>query len=166
MSTTPPLSTDAPTAARDLRDAVQRLIVAHGRLQAPCRPCGTPLAIPHACALLVLLQRGPMTVTTLADHMCIDRTNVSRLCARMVKQGELHRTRHPDDRRAWLVGLTDSGRALADLVDVSSAAHFTAVLAQLPDTGAFIECLGKLTRALDASAAAHVATIADPQELS
>lgn len=52
-------------------------------------------SIPHAYALLELLHHGePMTVSELAAHLAIDRTNVSRLCARMEEAGQLAREPH------------------------------------------------------------------------
>lgn len=119
------------TSARDLRDATRHLLLAHGALDDARRPCGTPLSMPHAHALIELLGAGPLTVTALAERLSIDRTNVSRLCARLEELGELTRERHPEDGRAWLVRLTRRGERAARALDESSAAHFERVMAYL-----------------------------------
>lgn len=137
--------------ARALRDALRRVLVAHGTLDEARRPCGTPLATSHAWALLELRDAGPTTVTALAERLNIDRTNVSRLCARMEADGEVERVPHPQDGRARLVRLTKGGERLAKTVDLSSTEHFARVLSQLDaDVGGVINTLNTLTRAMNA----------------
>jgi DNA-binding MarR family transcriptional regulator len=120
------MSEQVPTpTARRLRDAVRRLVVAHGALEEMRRPCGTEMSISHAYALLELQQHeGPITVSALAERLAIDRTNVSRLCARMEELGELVREVHPEDKRAVALRLTARGRKAAGNVDAASARHF------------------------------------------
>ncbi len=139
------------TDPRHLRDAVRHLVVAHGALEEARRPCGTPLSIPHAYALLELLQHdGPMTVSELAERLAIDRTNVSRLCARMETSGEVTREPHPHDGRAVSLHLTSHGRKLARSVDTSSARHFEALAQRLgPSLGHVVEALQALIRAMN-----------------
>lgn len=135
--------------ARTLRDALRRLLVAHGALDEARRPCGAPLTTSHAWALLELRDAGPSTVSALAERLNIDRTNVSRLCARMESDGEVARVAHPQDGRARLVKLTDKGERLAATVDRSSTDHFAVILGRLGgDEGGVIEVLDALTRAM------------------
>lgn len=139
--------------ARQLRDAVRRLLVAHGTLQEVRRPCGTAMSISNAYALLELFDSDePMTVSLLAEKLAIDRTNVSRLCARMEEAGDLVRQAHPDDRRALALRLTTQGRKLARSVDESSAGHFARLARRLDgSTNRIIEALERLERAMNLS---------------
>ncbi len=142
---------DSTELARVLREATRHLMLAHGALDGGQRPCGTPLPTANAWAFLELLQHGPMTVTALASRLSIDRTNVSRLCDRMESLGEVERSPHPDDKRARLVGLTESGTKIARSVDASSAAHFQAVLGRLAaDPASVVHALTVLARAMHA----------------
>lgn len=136
--------------ARRLRDAVRHLVVAHGSLEEARRPCGAEMSLPHAYALLELLRAGePLTVSELASRLSIDRTNVSRLCARMEEAGELSRREHPEDARARLLRLTARGRRMAESVDESSARHFARLEQQLgADAGRVIETLEQLRAAM------------------
>ena len=136
--------------ARQLRDAVRRLVVAHGTLEEARRPCGAEVSLPIALALLELLDSDePMTVSRLAEKLAIDRTNVSRLCARMEEAGELARQAHPDDGRARALRLTAHGKKLARSVDDSSARHFAGVAQALGgSTARVIESLELLERAM------------------
>lgn len=138
-----------PDHARALRDALRRLLVAHGSLDETQRPCGAPLSTSHAWALLELRDSGPMTVTSLAERLNIDRTNVSRLCARMESEGEVERIAHPHDGRARILKLTSKGSRVAKAVDRSSTDHFALVLDRLDaDVVHMIENLDTLTRAI------------------
>jgi DNA-binding MarR family transcriptional regulator len=111
------------------------------------------MAITHAYALLELLQHGgPMTVSELAKKLAIDRTNVSRLCARMEEAGELARRSHPEDGRARVLRLTAQGRKLARSVDETSARHFAHLADRLgPATGRVVEALELLERTMASS---------------
>lgn len=119
------------TEPRELREALREVLRAHAVFAEHRRPCGTPLSVPHAWVLLDLLAFGPMTITELATRLSIDRSNVSRLCTRLERDGEVARAPHPEDGRAVQIALTDRGRHLASDVDSASAAHFQRVLARL-----------------------------------
>jgi len=138
------------TSARSLRDALRRLLVASRALDPNERPCGTPMSLPHAHALLTLLSSaGPLSIAELASSLHIDRTNVSRLCARMEALGEVERRPDPNDRRSVRVRLSPSGHLLATHIDTRSAAHFSNILdAMGPDSAGVLDALIHLTDAL------------------
>ncbi len=139
----------SPKKARGLRDALRRLILAHGTLREATRPCGARLTLPHAYALLELLHAQPMSVSALSARLSIDRSNVSRLCARMEQSGELTRQVHAEDKRATVLRLTPRGRALAEHVDATSAAHFARLAKSLEgQTQSVIDALETLTTAM------------------
>ncbi len=137
--------------ARGLRDAVRRLMVAHGVMDEARRPCGAPVSLPQAHALLELLAATePLTVSELADRLPLDRSNVSRLCDRMAEQGELARAPHPRDGRARALVLTQQGQRVARSVDASSAEHFARLAAALgDDVPRVVDALTLLTRAME-----------------
>jgi len=111
------------------------------------------MSISNAYALLELFDSDePMTISLLAEKLAIDRTNVSRLCARMEKAGDLVRQAHPDDGRALALRLTAQGRRLARSVDESSAGHFARIARKLGgSTDRTIDALGRLERAMNLS---------------
>jgi DNA-binding MarR family transcriptional regulator len=95
-------------------------MVEHGALDEASRPCGVPLSLPHAHALLELqAHQAPMSVSELATRLRIDRTNVSRLCQRMEEQGELLRGMDREDGRVRTLRLTAQGEEAAARVDLS-----------------------------------------------
>ncbi len=108
------------------------------------------MSVPNAHALLELLDREePMTISSLAETLAIDRTNVSRLCARMEEAGELAKQAHPEDGRARVLRLTAQGKKIARSVDKSSTRHFANLAQTLGgSTGRVIEALEQLERAM------------------
>ncbi len=137
------------TKARRMREALRALILTHGALNEARRPCGTAMPTEHAWALMEL-ESEPMTVTTLAAKLGIDRTNVSRLCKRLESAGEVEKIEHPDDGRARLVQLTEEGRRVASSLDETSATYFESVCQNLENSSenTMIEALEELTRAI------------------
>lgn len=87
-----------------LRERTMSQVGRHG-------PDGLELAA-YRCVFM-LLQHGPMRTGTLAETMLADPSTVSRHVGQLVRRGHLERTPDPDDRRASLIAVTDSGRAAA-----------------------------------------------------
>ena len=109
-----------------------------------------------------LAESGPLTQIELATTMSIDRTAMVYLLDELEEQSLVARVRHPRDRRAFLIHLTDGGRdtqrraaaALAGAADTlltpldpaereslhsllaKVAAHWQQVSAGQPDPGA------------------------------
>lgn len=61
-------------------------------------------------ALLVLHERGPMNLTTLADELGAIPSSATRLCDRLVAADLITRETGANDRREVLLQLTSSGR--------------------------------------------------------
>lgn len=145
-------ATIRPDADR-LRAHVQGFVRAFGLLAGDRTPCGRPLSVSHAHALMVLLARGdadPPTQQELARALGIDKSNVTRLCARMASMGHAARRPCPLDARARRVALTAKGRRVAEQVEQASRARFAAVLTAVPraSRASLIEALSVLERAV------------------
>ena len=70
-------------------------------------------------------------MSALTERLNVDRTNVSRLCARMQSLGEVDRKPCSEDKRAVVVRLTRKGRAAAAQVNAASSRHFEDVVDRL-----------------------------------
>lgn len=143
---------DDPSAAFELREAIQRFVRTFGLLASDVTPCGTPLATTHAHALMVLLRLVPTTASAsgvthqvLGKALGIDKSNVTRLCAKMEREGHVTQRPSPADGRSRLVSLTVRGTRLAESVDRASVTRFASVLAAVP-----VEQRATLLGALDA----------------
>ncbi len=131
---------------------MQRLFRRFGALATDSTPCGKPVPMAHAHALMVLLARGELSQQDLGGELCIDKSNVARLCAKMVEAGHVKQRQSEHDGRSRRVSLSARGERLARQIEASSGARFGALLAQLPSRsrGRVLEALRHLVTALEA----------------
>ena len=136
--------------AYQLRKTIRTFVQLFGLHQQHQTPCGQPLTVPHAHALMALLQEDGLRIAELGEHLNIDKSNVSRLCARMEDKGHLERRPCPDDGRAKRLWLTEEGRDLAGRVNEASVDRFSQIVEKVTDTQAaqIIEALETLNSAL------------------
>ena len=59
--------------------------------------------------LVLLDERGALSVNDLADSLGVDQSNASRHCSRLARLGLVTRSRAAHDGRAVMVGLTPAG---------------------------------------------------------
>ena len=85
---------------------------------------------PSSVFLLDMLRRcGPARPSDLAARTGLDQSTISRKLRALETQGYLHRTSDPDDRRAFVVHVTDHGNALLRVSLEARAEAMSAVLA-------------------------------------
>jgi DNA-binding MarR family transcriptional regulator len=120
----------------DLRRLFQTFIRSAGLFAGDQTPCGHPVAVSHAHALMVLLETARKgkraTQRELGQALGIDKSNVARLCRRMESAGHLVQSRSADDRRARLLSLTTRGTRLAKNVERSSRDRFQRLMSAVP----------------------------------
>jgi DNA-binding MarR family transcriptional regulator len=138
-------------AVEELRRVTQRFFRRFGTLAADSTPCGKALPLAHAHALMVLLAQGELTQQALGVELGIDKSNVARLCAKMVRASHVKQRPSERDGRSRLVSLTARGARLAQEVDGASRARFGALLEGIPEPrrGDVIVALQHLVDALD-----------------
>ena len=123
-----------------LRTSIQRFVRAFGLLDGDQTPCGVPLAPTHAHALMALLDRERRDIASVQQDLVkvlgIDKSNVARLCAKMIEAGHLAQSDSPEDGRTWRLSLTPKGRRLAERVEGASRSRFDHVLTALPSDAA------------------------------
>ena len=143
-------------AVNDLRRMIQRFVRAFGLLAGDQTPCGQPLPPSHAHALMVLLEQEEssqpegLNQQALAEAVGLDKSSITRLCARMMSAGHLHQAPSQTDGRAWTLGLSAKGRRVAKTVQEASLARFRRLAAALPESvpvADAIRVMGALTAA-------------------
>jgi DNA-binding MarR family transcriptional regulator len=143
-----------PTAAQtdDLRRLLQRLFRRFGALGTDGTPCGKPLSMAHAHGLMVLLAKGELSQQHLGAELCIDKSNVARLCAKMAEAGHATQRQCAKDGRSRRVALTSRGKRLAREVEAASGARFRSLLTEVPPDRRpqVLEALEVFVSALDA----------------
>lgn len=72
------------------------------------------LNLTQASLLAYVDEFGATTQTQLADRLGIGRAAIGTVIDRLQQRGLVARHPKPDDRRVWLVDVTDDGRSLAE----------------------------------------------------
>lgn len=141
--------------AEELRRVMQQFFRRFGALASDATPCGKPLPMAHAHALMVLLAQGELTQQALGAELGIDKSNVARLCVKMADADHVQQRPNAADRRSRLVSLTARGANLAREVDAASRAKFGSLLSHLPKArrAEVIRALQHLVDALEPKAA-------------
>ncbi len=65
------------------------------------------LCAPHHSYILNICKKPGISQEQLAEHICVDKSNVTRQIAHLENAGYVTRTQSPDDRRVTLVYPTD-----------------------------------------------------------
>ncbi len=94
---------------------------------------GTSLTETRVHALWVLQHAGPITQQALAQALGTTARSVSALVDALETSGYVVRVRHPDDRRAVLVTLTDDARTVMTRMQRDHAELTTALLSAVDD---------------------------------
>ncbi|MBK9033811.1 MAG: MarR family transcriptional regulator [Myxococcales bacterium] len=139
-------------APAQLRAHLHRVVRRFGALASGTTPCGQPLSMAYAHALMILAEHGPLTHQALGAILCVDKSTVARLGARLVAQGHARQAAPPGDRRSRVVELTAAGRRVAGTVERASHQRFAALLAAVPARrrADVVDALALLARAVEA----------------
>ena len=126
---------DAARAELDeFRRLIQEFVRRFGFLSDDTTPCGQPIPVACAHALLLIGAQKDETLpqAALLHHFSIDKSNVSRLVARLVEMG-LAKCR-PDvaDRRGKRIVLTPKGARMAQKLNVASRERFGRLMQGIP----------------------------------
>lgn len=148
----------APSDVERLRAAVHAFVRSFGLLAGDRTPCGKPIPVSYAHALLFLLEAGRRdehpTQQRLGGALRVDKSNVARLCTKMERAGHIVQRRSPEDGRARLLALTTRGRRLAEQVDGASRERWRRLLDATPaplraSLSASLEALATAASTLD-----------------
>jgi DNA-binding MarR family transcriptional regulator len=118
--------------ARELTEALVALVRAVGLHRPDRTPCGQPISVAEAHALLDLQAAGPISQRDLAAGLRLEKSTVSRLVRLMESRGWVKRTPAAHDRRVMHVSLSEAGQVAAQHLAQARGAKFARVLAALP----------------------------------
>lgn len=122
--------------ALELQTAVQTFVRTFGLLVTKETPCGQPVSPSYAHALMILLARESAGLTTtqsdLANELFLDKSSVTRLCARLEGDERVTQQRGEEDGRSRELALTLRGRKMASNIHAASLERFRRVLDAIP----------------------------------
>ena len=144
---------NATTADESLDEVTDSLMTASRLLVAiSARSIGLvdeTITLPQFRTLVILANRGPVNLATLAGLLGVRPSTTGRMVDRLVITGLIERKPHPTSRREMIAGLTVRGREVVQQV----TAHRRAEIARIADTMPAAERRG-LARTLTAFAQA------------
>jgi DNA-binding MarR family transcriptional regulator len=115
----------------------------------------------RAAVIWQLHERGPVTQRTLSQALRVSPRNVTGLLDALEAGGYVTRGRHPTDRRATLVSLTDQGAAAAARLHADYQMGARVLLGGVP-AGDLATFVGVLDHVLDRLRGASAASPAAP----
>ena len=112
-------------------------------------PCGQPVAVAEAHALMDLAAFGPMRQGKLAARLQLEKSTVSRLVRQMEPHGQIQRNYDRHDGRAVLIRLTSQGRETATELARARKEKFARIIAEIPEDkrSMVVEAISILERA-------------------
>ena len=97
-------------------------------------PCGQPVAVAEAHALLELCRDAGLTQNGLAARLRLDKSTVSRIVTLLERRDWVERHRDKGDARVVHVRVTRGGREAAASLAASRQAKFSTIFAAIPRT--------------------------------
>lgn len=136
-----------------LQDQLVTFIRAFGLHRPEQTPCGEPVSVAEAHALMELSRGEVFTQNALAQRLGLEKSTVSRLVGILERREWITRSRSQYDARAMDLHLTDTGQRAAVQLAKARQAKFARLVAALPEAQRerVIEALGMLVEALHES---------------
>ena len=117
-----------------LRSKVQYLVRALGVFRSQT-PCGRPISVSGAHALMVLKQsvkKQGLSQKDLQQSLNLDKSNITRLCANLERDGFITQEKSEEDARVRILKLTPKGKKLSLGLLEDSRKRFQKILANIP----------------------------------
>jgi DNA-binding MarR family transcriptional regulator len=110
------------------------LVQALGLHRSDRTPCGQPLAIAEAHALLELSRESGLSQSGLAQRLRLEKSSVSRVVSQLARRGWVKRKRDAADTRIVHVHLTGPGEAMVARLAAARSAMFSKIFAAIPQS--------------------------------
>jgi len=114
-----------------LRVLIQTFIRRFGLLDQTRTPCGMPIAVSDAHALMELLKNPGIEQMELSRRLGLSKSAISRLLLRLARRGQIQRTKSRDDGRVYNLSLTQKGKSRAEVINRESLMTFKAIISGL-----------------------------------
>jgi len=138
------------TNAEVLRELIHGFIRRFGLLDDKRTPCGMPISVSDAHALMELLKNPRIEQMELSRRLGLSKSAISRLLLRLARRGQIQRTKSRDDGRVYNLSLTQKGKRRAEIINRESLITFGAIISGLSEDTAdqLFKCLPLLIKAL------------------
>jgi DNA-binding MarR family transcriptional regulator len=118
---------------KELLESVVAFVRSFGLHKPDQTPCGQPVAVAEAHALMDLAAFGSMRQGELAARLQLEKSTISRLVRQMEAHGWIQRNSDRHDGRAVLIRLTRHGQETAGELARGRQEKFARILAAIPE---------------------------------
>ncbi|MBC8162739.1 MAG: MarR family transcriptional regulator [Roseiflexaceae bacterium] len=115
-----------------LQDQMIALIRAFGLHRPETTPCGQPVTVAEAHALLELQRDEPLSQQELGRRLSLEKSTVSRLVGQLEARLWVERRRSEADARVLNLRMTTAGADAAAQLSLARAAKFDRILMAIP----------------------------------
>lgn len=131
------MTADNPASVEDSLDVITDALLTASRLlmAMSARSIGQvddTITIPQFRTLVILSNRGPVNLATLAGLLGVQPSATGRMVDRLVAAGLIDRLPHPTSRRELLAALTPRGRDVVRQVTAHRRAEIAAIVEKMP----------------------------------
>ncbi len=126
-------ATDADESLDDVTDALltaSRLLVAISARSIAL--VDDTITIPQFRTLVILSNRGPVNLATLAGLLDVQPSTTGRMVDRLVSAGLIDRKPHPTSRRELVAALTTRGRKIVRQVTANRRRQISEIVEKIP----------------------------------
>lgn len=123
---------ELPDAVLDFQDSMVGLIRSLGLHKPDTTPCGQPLSVGEAQALLEIGREPGLTQNGLAQRLGLDKSTVSRLVGMLERRSWVERVRDRSDSRFYHLRLTAAGMKTNANLAQSRRAKFERIFQAIP----------------------------------
>lgn len=116
----------------ELQEMIIAFVRAFGLHRPNQTPCGQPVTIAEAHALIELSRQEHLSQHNLNERLHLEKSTVSRLVGILEQRGWLERRRSQQDGRIFLLELTEAGQKAAAQLAQARQAKFARILAAIP----------------------------------
>lgn len=136
---------------KELASAMVSLVRSFGLHRPDETPCGEPVPVAEAHALMDLAADGPLNHGEVAARLRLEKSTVSRLVRQLERRKWIRRAPAAHDGRIIQIQLTPAGKAAARRLADARHSKFDDLLAALPKQkrASVLEAMGILIRAMD-----------------
>ncbi|MFW7379306.1 MAG: MarR family winged helix-turn-helix transcriptional regulator [Oligoflexus sp.] len=132
MSSSLPTQTDPhlDRQALDFYDALNQLLRIY-QFRDRDRICCYDISVTQCTALEVLIEKGALRLQSLAEQLFLDKSTTSRVIETLVRKGYVSRIPDPEDGRAVLIEISQSGHDLFQKIHKDLVAEQKEMIAEL-----------------------------------
>jgi DNA-binding MarR family transcriptional regulator len=137
--------------SKELAATMVALVRSFGLHRPDETPCGEPVPVAEAHALMDLAADGPLNHGELAARLRLEKSTVSRLVRQLERRKWIKRSPAAHDRRVVQIQLTPRGEAAAQRLADARQSKFDGLLAALPrqKRSSILEAMSTLVSAMD-----------------